>query len=91
LIDQIIMPLHRRTVHLQFVGLLLTVGLTELLALRVQSPLWPSSAWAGIVLKAIPVIDAAVRPRVQRTWAMVAWGIHGTAFLGLVILILVTA
>ncbi|MHC4414571.1 MAG: hypothetical protein ACYS0G_04740 [Planctomycetota bacterium] len=32
-----------------------------------------------------------LRPRVQRTWAMVAWGIHGTLFLGLVLLVFVTA
>ncbi len=32
-----------------------------------------------------------LRPQVQRTWAMVAWGIHGTPFLGLVLLVFVTA
>ena len=32
-----------------------------------------------------------LRPQVQRTWAMVAWAIHGTPFLGLVVLVFVTA
>ncbi len=32
-----------------------------------------------------------LRPRVQRTWAMVAWGTHGTLFLGLVLLVFLTA
>lgn len=30
-------------------------------------------------------------PRVQRIWAMVAWGIHGAPFLGLVVLLVLTA
>ncbi len=32
-----------------------------------------------------------LRPQVQRTWAMAAWAIHGTPFLGLVVLVFVTA
>ena len=32
-----------------------------------------------------------LRPQVQRTWAIVAWGIHGLPFLGLVLLLIVTA
>ena len=32
-----------------------------------------------------------LRPQVQRNWAMLAWAIHGTPFLGLVILTIVTA
>ena len=32
-----------------------------------------------------------LRPQVQRFWAIVAWGIHGLPFLGLVILVIVTA
>ncbi len=32
-----------------------------------------------------------LRPQVQRTWAIVAWAIHGLPFLGLVVLVFVTA
>ena len=32
-----------------------------------------------------------LRPQVQRTWAMAAWGIHAVPFLGLVLLTILTA
>ncbi len=32
-----------------------------------------------------------LRPRVQRAWALVAWGIHAIPFLGLVLLLVLTA
>jgi hypothetical protein len=31
-----------------------------------------------------------LRPQVQRTWALVAWSIHGLPFLGLMLLVVVT-
>jgi hypothetical protein len=50
-----------------------------------------ASGVVGLVLIVRRHQFVQLRPQVQRTWAMVAWAIHGTPFLGLVVLVIVTA